>query len=311
MEKSEKNRLRGQWLIPASMAIGVLIVFYAVLDATSYHGGISLTAWIKGTWNSEAEFEHAWAVPILFIVFIKTSWKTMSEESINSSGIGLVFVSFGLLLYVASARAIQPRLAFIGLPFLIFGSVYFVYGWKVARHMLFPAFFWYFAIPMPALQQATNVLQLFVSKSCYAVGSLVGMQLTLSGNDINSATGSWESLNIAEGCSGIRSLMALVMISAIYAYLTQKKLWKMAFLFACALPLAVLANFLRIFTIIVLAEFGFSEFAAGVYHDWAGLLFFFPIALAGLFLIDRLLNWKEHRKVVQVRTVGGDDSMIR
>jgi exosortase/archaeosortase family protein len=98
--------------------------------------------------------------------------------------------------------------------------------------------------------------------------------------------------------------MALVMISAIYAYFTQKTLWKMAFLFACALPLALVANFFRIFTILVLANMGFSKFAAGAYHDWAGLLFFFPIALAGLFVIDRLLNWKAHRRVTRKRTQG-------
>jgi len=91
------------------------------------------------------------------------------------------------------------------------------------------------------------------------------------------------------------------MISAIYAYFTQNKVWKMAALFACALPLALVANFFRIFTILVLAEMGYSDFAAGVYHDWAGLLFFFPIALAGLFVIDRFLNWKQNRKVVRKR----------
>ena len=91
------------------------------------------------------------------------------------------------------------------------------------------------------------------------------------------------------------------MISAIYSYFTQTKLWKMAFLFACALPLALVANFFRIFTIIVLAEMGFSKFAAGVYHDWAGLLFFFPVALAGLFMIDKILNWNENKKVVRKR----------
>ena len=68
-----------------------------------------------------------------------------------------------------------------------------------------------------------------------------------------------------------------------------------------SIRLALMANFLRIFTILVLAELGYSKFAAGVYHDWAGLLFFFPIALSGLFLIDRLLNWKEQKKVVRKR----------
>jgi len=257
--------------------------------------------WMMDAWKGN--FVHGWAVPILFVVFVATAWKTMRSEPVTSNLFGLVVLGFGLVCFLVAVRTLQPRVSLFGLPFLIFGGVLYVYGWKVARHMLFPAFFWYFAISVPGLQQATNGLQLLVTKSCYAVGSAMGMQLTLSGNDISSATGSWDSLNIAEGCSGIRSIMALVMISAIYAYFTQKKVWKMAVLFACAIPLALVANFLRIFTIIVLAEMGFSQFAAGVYHDWAGLLFFFPIALAGLFLIDRLLNWKEHKKVVRVRKV--------
>ena len=198
----------------------------------------------------------------------------------------------------------RPRVSQVGIPFLVFGSMLYLFGWRVARHMLFPAFFWWFGISVPGLQQATNFLQVAVTKSCYTVGSSLGMELVNAGSEIRSATDKWGSLDIAEGCSGIRSLMALVMISAIYAYLTQDKVWKMALLFACALPLALVANFFRIFTIIVLAEFGFSGFAAGVYHDWAGLLFFFPIALTGLFLADKLLNWHKNRKIVRTRVHG-------
>jgi len=312
--QNSEPKLGKFWWLGAFLVLGVFVIFYAVVDATSYHDGVSLFGWIMSSWNAESGFQHAWAVPVLFVVFIWMSKKSISKEDVIPSNRGLFVVAFGLLLYVAAARVLQPRLAFVALPFLLVGSVYYIWGWRVARHILFPAFFWCFAIPVPGLQQATNGLQLIVTKSCYTVGSLFGMDLVLSGNDISSATGKWDSLNIAEGCSGIRSIMALVMISAIYAYFTQKVLWKKAFLFASALPLALVANFLRIFTIIVLAEFGFSKFAAGVYHDWAGLLFFFPIALAGLFLIDRLLNWKEHKKVVRVRKVGDGedgDSVIR
>ncbi len=244
---------------------------------------------------------HGWAVPVLFVVFISMAWKTMREESVKASPLGLVVVAFGLLLFVASVRTLQPRIALFGLPFLIFGGALYVYGWMVARHVLFPAFFWYFAITLPGLQQATNVLQIAVTKSCYHVGTAMGMELVNTGTVIKSATGSWNELDIEEGCSGIRSLMALVMVAAIYAYFTQKKVWKMALLFACSLPLALVANFFRIFTIVVLAEMGFSKFAAGAYHDWAGLLFFFPVALAGLFLVDKLINWKANRKVVRRR----------
>ena len=308
----ERKKMR-VYVFPLLLVVAVL-TYFLVIHSTYPNTSTSEDAvipWMMDSWKAKYDMLHGWAVPLLFVVFISMSWKEVSEVKLKGAWVGLLIAAFGIIIYLASARTLQPRVALFGFPFLIIGSVVFVCGWGMLRYIWFPAFFWYFAISVPGLQQATSVLQIFISESCYAVGSALGIQLTLSGNDLSSATGSWDSLNIAEGCSGIRSLMALVMISAIYAYLTQKKLWKMAFLFACALPLAVLANFLRIFTIILLAEFGFSKFAAGVYHDWAGLLFFFPIALAGLFLIDRLLNWKEHRKVARVRTVGGADSVIR
>ena len=103
-------------------------------------------------------------------------------------------------------------------------------------------------------------------------------------------------MDIAEGCSGIRSLMALTMIAAVFAHYTQKSLWKKAVLFGSSLPLAIIGNFGRIFTILVIAQMGFADFAMKTFHDWAGLLFFFPIALSGLYLIDYLLNIRERRK---------------
>lgn len=288
---------------PIVFTILVIIIFYVFVPVFPTYGKPTVAGWLTGAWNSETEFEHGWVVPILFILFMGMAWKNMKTEVLKSNTQGLLVVLFGLLLYVASVRVIQPRVAMFGLPFIIFGASYFLYGWRAARHVIFPAFFWYFSVPMPGLQQATNILQLIVTKSCYEVGIFFGMKLLHTGNTITSAVDGWNSLDIAEGCSGIRSLIALMMISAIYAYFTQKKIWKGLFLFGCALPLAVVANFFRIFTIIVLAEFGFSDFAAGVYHDWAGLLFFFPIALAGLMLIDRLMNRRENRKKVVVRRV--------
>jgi len=292
-------------VFPLLLVAGVL-VYYLGIYSTFPNTSTSKDAvipWMMDSWSPKYDMAHGWAVPFLFVAFIAMSWKDMKKVQLRVAWSGLALVAFGILIYLASARTLQPRIALFGLPFLIIGSVVFVCGWGMFRYIWFPAFFWYFAISVPGLQQATNGLQLIVSKSCYLMGSALGMDLVLSGNDISSATGKWDSLNIAEGCSGIRSIMALVMISAIYAYFTQKKLWKMALLFACSIPLAMVANFLRIFTIIALAEMGYSKFAAGVYHDWAGLLFFFPIALAGLFLIDRVLNWKEHKKVVRVRTI--------
>jgi exosortase/archaeosortase family protein len=123
------------------------------------------------------------------------------------------------------------------------------------------------------------------------------MPLMVQGNTISSVGENPWNFDIAEGCSGVRSLMALAMIAAIYANYTQKPLWKKAFLFACALPLSLIGNFGRIFTILLLAHIGFEDFASQTYHDWAGMLIFFPIALCGLFAVDKLINPSPRKKL--------------
>lgn len=281
----------------------VFLIYFGFVHVYPGYNDFTLISWISGTWNTETDFVHGWAVPALFVVFVFLALPQMKGQPVVRNRWGLVSVVFGVLCYLVCMRTMQPRMAFIGLPFILSGAVLYVCGWKVARYVLFPSFFLYFAIPVPGLQQATNLLQLLITKACYATGKSFGMDIILSGNEIYFTDETKQNFNIAEGCSGIRSLMALVMIAAIYAYYTQRELWKKAFLFAMSLPLAMLGNFARVFTILVLADMGYGDFAAGIYHDWAGLLFFFPVALLGLFGIDRLLNRKRNKRKVKTTVV--------
>jgi len=301
MMKSISRSLKSPLALPLGLIAIVVVYFFGICDVYSVldNRKSEVMPWMVDTWNERNDLLHGYAVPFLFIAFSYQAFKVMRTEPESSGKGGLAILLIGLLLFVASARTIQPRLALIGIPFLISGSVIYVCGWKAGRHMLFPSFFWWFAIPVPGLNQMTNHLQVFVTQACYHVGTAVGMELVNTGNNIHSASDKWD-FNIAEGCSGIRSLMALVMIAAIFAYYTQQELWKKAVVFASALPLALFGNFCRVFTILVLAELGFEDFAANAYHDFSGILLFFPAALAGLMLLDRVLNPKKFKKKVKV-----------
>jgi exosortase/archaeosortase family protein len=107
-------------------------------------------------------------------------------------------------------------------------------------------------------------------------------------------------LEIAKGCSGIRSLMALMMISGAWACLADMALWKRALLFLSAIPLAILGNALRVVSIFVIAEYGDEKWARTTWHDWSGLLLFYPISLLLLLGIHSLLEgglpWKKARR---------------
>jgi len=289
-------------------AFVALFFMYVVYPAYPTTPGKNLAMWTWMACNSQNGFLHGRFIPVAFCVMIWLAWKGNKDEKISPSLWGLAALIFGLLLYVVSIRTIQPRLALIGVPFVIVGITHYCFGWKITKAVLFPAFFFWFTIPVPGLETLlTGRLQILITKLCYNAGMLLGMDLTLSGTTV-SVKGT--DLDIAPGCSGIRSLMALVMIAAVYAYYTQKSLWKKAVLFACSFPLAIIGNFGRIFTILILAQLGMGDFAKKTYHDWSGLLLFFPIALSGLYLVDYLLNFKNRRRKKVKRSVKRTNSTM-
>jgi exosortase/archaeosortase family protein len=91
--------------------------------------------------------------------------------------------------------------------------------------------------------------------------------------------------------------MALLMISGAWAYVARMSLWKRAVLFLSAIPLAILGNALRVISIFVIAEYGDAEWGRNTWHDWSGLLLFYPISLMLLLVIHSVLEgglpWKK------------------
>lgn len=251
---------------------------------------------LESAWNSETEYEHAYFIPFIMIALLWMARKQIASAPLTTQGakLGLVLLVFGFLFYIAAVRTIQWRVAIGALTFVLFGSALYGLGWKAAKHFLFPIILFYFAVPVPGLLQGTNLLQLIATKAAYLAGSLFGVDMIAAGNNLASSTDKW-GFDVAEGCSGLRSLMALTLVGAVYAYTTQTKLWKGLLLFASTIPLAIIANSLRITTIVLIAEYIDADFAGGIYHDWSGFLFFLACGLTGLILVHRLLDGASHR----------------
>ena len=135
---------------------------------------------------------------------------------------------------------------------------------------------------------------------------LFGIETVVQGTEILSTGNKWTPLEIDEGCGGIRSLMALIMIASVWAYLAPIALWKKALLCLAAFPLAIFGNMLRLTSIFVIAEYGDAEFARNTWHDWSGLLLFYPISLMLLLGVHSVLEggwpWKRQKKIA-VRTI--------
>jgi len=283
--------------ISALVTTAVVIWFYGF--EPRFGGGRDTSAfqWIWSAWNGETDYEHGVLFPFVIAGLIIYKIKDLKAVADEGTYWGILAVMVGVLLYIASIRTLQPRIALGGLPFILWGSVCFLWGWRVAKILTFPLFFFWLAVPLPSFQQATTHLQLLATSMAHHGSGLFGVETYVEGTVVLPVTGDWKPLDIAAGCSGIRSLMALLMISAAWAFIAKMAMWKRVLLFLCAFPLAILGNALRVISIFVIAEYGDYKWASTTWHDWSGLLLFYPISLFLLLVIHSLLEgglpWKK------------------
>src|SRR5258708_2953722 len=156
------------------------------------------------------------------------------------------------------------------------------------RAILFPWAFLILMIPIPnlILQQVTFPLQLLASRLATALLELVGVPVLRQGNVIVLAS---MPLDVAEACSGIRSLLTLVTLAIIYGYLMETRVCVRVVLAISAGPIAIAANSFRIFCTGLLVQYWDPDKAEGFFHIFSGWLIF-VLALIMLFAVHRLIS---------------------
>jgi exosortase len=277
--------------------IATIVYFYGFFP---FFSGMPVAVWASTYWGPGTNQEHSWVVPFIFGFLVWYHREKLRHAPKNGSNLGLLFVGIGVFCYFASARTLQVRLALLGIPFLLFGVILHIWGKHVARILAFPTACLFFLIPMTALEQTSFRLQFIVTGAVTFLSSLIGLSIRAIGTTLTATDGSF-NFEIAEGCSGIRSLIAMVMLSGIYAHLFQDRLWKKAAVVLASGLFAIIGNIGRIFTIIIIAKLGYPDFAAGIYHDYSAFIFF-PIALASMVAFSNMLNirlqqWSQARPV--------------
>jgi exosortase len=276
--------------IPAALvaAVAMTLVYFFGFVKIFMNGNLSTWTWAWQAWNPETNYEHAKIIPLITVFLVWYARNKLKVAPIGSSRWGWLFIGIGLFLFVAGARTLQARLTLTSLPFLLFGVVLYVWGKHVARILLFPIAFLLFMVPLNFLTQATTKLQFIETGAASAICNFFGLAVYTIGTSISAANESFH-FQIDEGCSGIRSLMAIAMLSAVYGHLSQNRLWKKLAIFAAALLFAIIGNTCRLVSIIVMARVFGQDLAGGPYHVISGYLSF-PFAIGAMLLFGKLLN---------------------
>jgi exosortase len=131
---------------------------------------------------------------------------------------------------------------------------------------------------------------LFASKIASVVLGVIGLPLVRFGNVLHLPGG--QALEVAEACSGLRSIVALLALGALFAYFTQENRVKAVILFFATVPIAIFGNVVRI-SFTAIGTYAISEqFVEGTLHEIAGMLVFL-FSLVMLMIFGSLLKWKE------------------
>jgi exosortase len=259
----------------------VLLTYYAVI------------AKLATDWYKDPDFSHGFLVPLFSFYVV---WRRREEIfSIKSSPSwwGLPIIAAALLMLLVGALGAELFVARVSLVLLLAGLTVMFSGVERFKAILFPWALLFLMIPIPAIifNQITFPLQLLASKAASACLPLLGVPVFREGNVINLPS---MPLEVAEACSGIRSLMSLGTMAIIYGYLLEPTVWRRIVLALASVPIAVAANAARVVGTGLCVQYWDPDKALGFFHEFSGWAIF-VISLILLYLLHSVLRLGEKR----------------
>lgn len=268
-----------------SFAVSCLILIYFYFSVPMFGGKTVWRIWTEVQEVFDDQIPYLLPGLTCFLLWMTRKQILNAPRQMNYKG-ALVAV-FGVLCFVVSYRTMQPKLGIGSFPFVVVGTLLFYFGWQFAKWFIVPAAIqWATSVPLAGISSGLQIISTNLANSL--VG-LFGVETYAQGTNIYSANGNWDAFHIAGGCGGMNSLVALLLISGTWTYLSHMKPWKKLTLFFSAVPLAIIGNAFRLTSIFLAADYVDPKFAATTWHDWSGILIFFPFSLLMLFVIQSLL----------------------
>jgi len=240
-------------------------------------------------WEHDPNYSHGFFVPAFSLFVIWSERERLRALPLRPAWSGLLVLAGGLAVLTAGILGAELFLSRFSFLVAIAGLVVLMFGWNHLRAIWFPWLFLLLMIPIPAIvfNQITFPLQLLASRAAAYILPLAGVPVLREGNIIQLPA---MALEVAEACSGIRSLMSLTTLAIIYGYLMEPRISLRVVLAVASIPIAVIANSLRIVGTGLLVQYWDPEKAQGFFHTFSGWLIF-VVSLVLLFLTHQALQW--------------------
>jgi exosortase len=238
-------------------------------------------------WATDDNYSHGFFVVPLALYFAWERRAAFAAAPARGGVGGLVILAGSLLVWAAGTLGSELFLTRVSLIGVIGGVIWFVWGGRHARIMAFPVLFLLLMIPLPAIifNQLAFPLQLLASQVGESAIVAAGIPVLREGNVLHLPA---RTLEVAEACSGIRSLVSLVMLAIVLGYFSEPRVPARVVLAIAAVPIAIVANAARVAGTGLAAEWIGPAAAEGFFHTFSGWLMF-VLAFAGLLLVQQAL----------------------
>ncbi|HKY20065.1 MAG TPA: exosortase A [Vicinamibacterales bacterium] len=247
-------------------------------------------------WSHDENYSHGFLIVPLAAYFVWERQAPLRATPIGPSLWGFVILVGSMVVLLAGllgAELFLSRIAIIG---TLIGGILFVLGWKHLKILAFPLVILLLMIPIPSIifNQIVFPLQLLASRVGETSLSAAGIPVLREGNLIILSN---TTLEVAEACSGIRSLVSLLTLGIVYGYFVDTRASVRTAIALSAIPVAIVANGFRVAGTGLAAHYYGPETAEGFFHTFSGWLVFI-VAFLLLFGVVRVLQWLLPDRVV-------------
>lgn len=263
--------------------IALIIILLIAIYAPTF---ISLSERFLAT---DSYYSHGFLVPLVSAYLIWRKRKRLKELLPNQPcKSGLALLTGGLLLHFISTVLKINFGSYLSLPIVLTGLALYLAGKRIARELLFPLAFLIFMLPLPSviIIAVSFRMKIIAAQLASWAVNMMGIPTTRDGSTIY-LPGSF--LLVGDPCSGLRSLISLLALGAVFTQFTSGSRNKKSLLFLSAIPIALISNVLRIILLLLVTYVYGEKVALGFFHDLSGMLVF-VFAFIGLAIVMRLLR---------------------
>jgi exosortase A len=249
------------WVQVSLLAILLFVLYHRIV--------VSLVV----QWWTDPNYSHGFLVPFFCGWMVWKERRYIADVPVRPSWLSLSIILFALGILVLGVLGAENFLSRTSFLFLIAGLILFFRGRQFFRAVLFPWATLFLMVPLPAIlfNQIALPLQFQASRLASSLLALVGVPVLREGNIIHLPS---LTLDVVEACSGLRSLASLLTLAVFYGYFFERRVYRRVLLILVAVPIAVVANGVRIMGSGILGQYWNPESADGFFHFFSGWLIF-------------------------------------